>query len=592
MSPPLHHGWPELRDRVDSWLALGLADDQLSPAHRRRVQVITAVTATIVLVAIPFVFQYAWLGVPRMSVAVLITIAIGIGNVAWMHRSHDVVLAGYVGVGALMCLLLASNVVSGGFYDPNFAWLYVIPMLAALLVDARAGWVFTAVVLVTTVAFWLVHQQAPLPSWIPEEAHAGQSLANRVSAIAAIAIVLGALASREAFSSRLLRRANQDLRDEMAQRLEMQTRLVQTERMASMGELAAGMAHEVNNPLTYLIGNLHMVQEILPELPAAKREEIAPMLEDALDGADRVRLIVRDLKTFTRPNDEITRVDVASAFERASKLVSAELKHRAHLVTEFSGVAQIYANEARIVQVAINLLTNASQAIEEGHRDGNEVRVRVQNQGDMVIVEVSDTGRGMDPTVQRRAFEPLFTTKQPGIGTGLGLSICRSILSSVGGTIQLHSTPGLGTTVCLRIPAAPAPGHTPQAPPLVPVPHRTLKILAVDDEEQILSWLGRELAEHDVTTETDGARAVSLFCTGRFDVMLCDLMMPNLTGQGIHIALQERAPDLAGRIVFMTGGTFTPTGEAFARSDGLKVLQKPMEAQALRRALAEVAAPW
>ena len=207
-----------------------------------------------------------------------------------------------------------------------------------------------------------------------------------------------ALSARRRHAEALLHKANRGLLAEMRQRAEMQSRLVQSERMASMGALAAGMAHEINNPLTYVIGNLKLVEAALQRDPGL-RQAYAPLLADALDGADRVRRIVADLRTFARPTDEITKVHLGEAFDRAAKLAAAEIKHRARLVRQYDGNILVHGNEARLVQVAINLMTNAAHAIEAGARDRHEILVRVWREQDLVVAEVTDSGAGMPPEV-------------------------------------------------------------------------------------------------------------------------------------------------------------------------------------------------
>ena len=578
--------------RLDSLLALGVPPGMLAPEHRRRIQVITMVTGLILMVGLPFVVQYWAIGMATMSLAVALTMVVGVINVWVLRRTHHADAAGIAGTAALFLLLVASNLHSGGFYDPNFGWLYVIPMVAALTVNARAGWAYAAVVLLTTGAFWWASELGiEIPDEVPADQHAIQSLLNRGSAVLTIAVVLAALAAREQFTAQLLRRANEGLMAEMRQAAHMEARLVQSERLASMGSLAAGMAHEINNPLTWMIGNLTLVERELPQLDAAHASQLRPLVDDALDGAVRVARIVKDLRGFTRAHDDVRAVPARQVVDRALQLTAAELKHRATVETEVPADLVLRTNEARTVQVFVNLLTNAAHAIEAGDRDDNQVRVRARADQDDVLIEVSDTGCGMSRQTLRRAFEPLYTTKDVGVGTGLGLYVSRNILASLGGRLEIKSSLGEGTTVCVWLPSGELEEvAVPFSETLAKPDTERLRILAVDDEPAILRWLEAELVEHDVVTSRDPESAIKEFERSEFDVMLCDLMMPNITGVDVHRALRELNPRRAHRLVFISGGAFTPEARAFAQADGIRLLEKPLDRAELRQVLAEVAA--
>ncbi|MEN0068633.1 MAG: hybrid sensor histidine kinase/response regulator [Myxococcota bacterium] len=579
-----------LSARLDDLLALYVSREEVAPDHRRRIQVITLVTTLIVAIALPFIVQYWRLGIPSMSAAVTATVLAGLGNLAVLYRSRDTSLAGVIGTGVLFLLLLASNLHSGGFYDPNFGWFYTIPMLAALTVNARAGWAFTALVIVTTSAFWLAEQSGfVVPDLVPPESHAQQSLFNRVSAIIAIAVILAALASRERFSATLLRQANEDRLAEMRQSAEMQARLVHSERMASMGSLTAGMAHEMNNPLTWVKGNLQVLLRELRSTPRATQDALMPLVTDALDGAERMQRIVYDLRGYTRPREAHQVVDIRALLQRAKALTAAELKHRATVEVDapdnLSGVVQ----EARLLQVLVNLLTNAAHAIEAGARNNNAVRMVAEERNDKVYIEIIDTGSGMTPATRDRAFEPLFTTKDVGQGTGLGLFICKNLIEGMDGQIGLYSELGRGTTVWLELPLAEVPFEPASSSVTSGVRGPRLRILVVDDEPAILAWLQAELTEHHLVATTDPSLGVATFLNDEVDVLLCDLMMPNLTGVDVHRILRMSAPERAHRVVFMTGGAYTPNANRFASRDGVTILRKPLDPAELRAALRDAA---
>ncbi|WP_224368538.1 ATP-binding protein [Hyalangium versicolor] len=378
---------------------------------------------------------------------------------------------------------------------------------------------------------------------------------------------------------------------DMSEREEMRSRLAQADRMASVGTLAAGVAHEINNPLAYVIANVDFARQELEAATAAGKSpeatELPRALREAREGAERVRLIVRDLKTFSRPDDaRMDRVDVRLAIDSAVTLAWNEIRHRARLVKAYQAVPKVWANEARLGQVFLNLLINAAHAIPEGAADRNEIRVstRVNEQG-RVVIEVQDTGAGIPEEIRARVFEPFFTTKPMGEGTGLGLSICHGIVTSLGGELQFDTEVARGTT--FRVVLAPhvAEGETARGSRVVETGKRRGRVLAVDDEQLVLNAMKRTLSsEHDVTVFTRPQAALEWLAQGHTcDVILCDLMMPEMTGMEFHTELSRRSPEQASRIIFVTGGAFTPGAREFLSRIGNLRVEKPFEAKALRQ---------
>jgi PAS domain S-box-containing protein len=262
---------------------------------------------------------------------------------------------------------------------------------------------------------------------------------------------------------------------DVTERREMDRRLALADRMASIGTLAAGVAHEINNPLSYVLSNLRFLSG---ELAAERARNPGPdgealvAVREALEGAERVRRIVRDLKEFTRPSDEQGPVDIEQVFDRAATLAANEIRFRARLEKDYGKVPPVRGDEARLLQVALNLLMNAAQAIPEGRPDDNEITVRTRSDAlRRVLIEIRDTGCGMEPDVCRHVFEPFFTTKPVGVGTGLGLSICHGIVHSLGGDIAVESAPGQGSVFRISLPAeeaAPAARTVKTAPAFQP----------------------------------------------------------------------------------------------------------------------------
>jgi CheY-like chemotaxis protein len=269
-------------------------------------------------------------------------------------------------------------------------------------------------------------------------------------------------------------------------------------------------------------------------------------------------------------------------------MTSNEVRHHAHFVKAFGDVPPVLANESRLGQVFLNLIVNAAQAIPVGRADRNEVRVTTAVDGpDGVTVEVADTGIGIPADKIERIFDPFFTTKPAGVGSGLGLAICHRIISELGGSISVRSVVGEGTTfrVTLRrateVAAVIAP---PVAAAPQPVATRRGRLLVVDDEPALCTTIELVLArDHDVTTVTSPRRAAALIEAGeRFDLLLSDLMMPEMTGMELYSKLAEAAPEQAARMIFMSGGTLTADGAKFLHAPGRVSIDKPFRAAALR----------
>ncbi|MBZ4421984.1 PAS domain S-box protein [Myxococcus sp. RHSTA-1-4] len=384
---------------------------------------------------------------------------------------------------------------------------------------------------------------------------------------------------------------------DLTERNQMQARLMLAQRMASVGTLAAGVAHEINNPLAYLTANLAFAREAVGTLREEGARSLEPKLVGALadaqsalaeaqQGADRVRTIVRDLKTFSRVDvADNTDVDVRQVLESTLNLATTEIRHRARLVKQFAEVPRVRANESRLGQVFLNLLVNAAQAIPGGTPERHEIRVATRvGSGGRVVVEVADTGLGIAAEHLPHLFDPFFTTKEPGVGTGLGLSICHSLVASLGGEIHVESEPGKGSTFRVLLPASQPVQAAPEPPaPPPPTAEKRGRLLVVDDEPLVCTALARTLRpHHDVTMSTRAQEALDRIVAGeRFDVVFCDLMMPGMSGMDFYSALKERYPEQAGRVVFLTGGAVTPQARAFLESVPSPHLEKPFASREL-----------
>jgi CheY-like chemotaxis protein len=384
------------------------------------------------------------------------------------------------------------------------------------------------------------------------------------------------------------------------------------------------VAHEINNPLAYVLLNLQAFTRHTESLGAAfaklserlcarlgeadargllaeaqlgdveaRLARVAQHGKDATEGAERVQRIVRDLMTFSRVTEEQqTLVDVNAAVEVALKMAHHEIKYRARLVRDLGQLAPVLGNDGRLSQVFLNLLINAARAIEEGHPDDNEIRVRTWLDDGQVSVEVADTGQGVAPEHLDRLFEPFFSTRAPGAGAGLGLSICHNVVRAHGGRIEVQSQLGVGTRFLVRLPASDAHRTSARAAPATgaSTAARLCRILLIDDEPMALRVLGQLLGRtYEVATADGYASAIGMLeHDDRFDAVLCDMMMLDGTGVDVHAWVCEHRPALAARMIFITGGTFTPKARAFLSDVAAHHLVKPFSLRELDEVLVKL----
>jgi signal transduction histidine kinase/ActR/RegA family two-component response regulator len=390
-----------------------------------------------------------------------------------------------------------------------------------------------------------------------------------------------------------------------AERQELHAKLALADRMVSVGTLAAGVAHELNNPLAYVNANITFLSEqaelLASLLPSSARadgevkdalEQLGEAARDARDGVERMRVIVRDLKLLSRADDsKVGSVELGPILDSCINVAWNELKHRAKVVKDLGELPALRASEGRLGQIFLNLLVNAAQAIPEGQAERNEIRVSARSiPGERLVVEVSDTGCGIPPEILPRIFDPFFTTKPPGVGTGLGLSIVHGIVTSMRGEIQVESTPGKGSTFRITLPLAP-PDAAEAAEAGAAQPARSstrARILVVDDEPLVGTVLQRTLAsEHEVVTCASVDQALGRLDSGEaFQLIFSDLLMPGRTGMDLHRTLLERHPAMAARLVFLTGGACSEAARTFLAQPGMEYVEKPFDLDAIRGLIA------
>jgi signal transduction histidine kinase len=378
------------------------------------------------------------------------------------------------------------------------------------------------------------------------------------------------------------------------------TRLVQADRLSTIGTLAAGVAHEINNPAAFILLGMDMLDRLLSgpgvrmdELTRRSQTELVRELREAIK---RIVDIARDLRLFVGPprpeSGAGTIVDVNRTVQSALSLTRGQILERAKIVPELREVPPVLMDDGRLGQVVVNLLVNAAQAIPaQGGPGEHSVLVGTSSDGRTVEIEVVDTGVGISAHDIARIWTPFFTTKGPDTGTGLGLSISRDIVEGAGGVIRVESptgSPARGARFVISLPAAGRDElRTPASTPLPRTLAHRARVLVVEDETALARALAEEIGQvHDVVVAEGGERALAMLRNQRFDAVLCDLRMPGMSGEAFYAAVWEMYPEQARAFIFMTGVGFGADVERFLMSSGRPVLEKPF---ATERALIEIA---
>ncbi len=369
-----------------------------------------------------------------------------------------------------------------------------------------------------------------------------------------------------------------------------QSQLLVAEKFAAIGQLATGVAHELNNPATWvLLGldaarrelqRLQTMQNADPAALAATLADIDHTLADVRAGMDRMRTVVDDLRTLSPTAvTERTEVDLDEVVRMTCRLARPTYASVARLVLDLGGVPPIVVDRARLGQLVTNLLTNAAYAVADGSAN-HEIAVTTRAEHDHVLLVVEDSGPGIPDDLRDRVFDPSFTTKPAEVGTGLGLAIVRRIVEDHGGRATVERSRLGGARIEVRLPAGGnrlADGDA-AAQPADTAARRT-RILIIDDEPLLLRALAQALSdEHDVVTAHGGKEGLELLTADRnFDLVLCDLQMPGVDGIAVHDALASTAPELRAKLVMMSGGAVTARALRFVESAAVRVVRKPID---------------
>ncbi|HWP07366.1 MAG TPA: ATP-binding protein [Polyangiaceae bacterium] len=388
------------------------------------------------------------------------------------------------------------------------------------------------------------------------------------------------------------------LRRDVTERRRTEHALRVSERMASVGTLAAGVAHEINNPLTYVLLNLNYLRDQVVEARHGGRangERMELAVDRALEGAERVSAIVKDLRTLSRPDDRsIKPLQPCALVASALRMVGNDIRHKATLVEDIQPVPYVLGNEAQLSQVFLNLLVNALQSLEDDVARPAEIGVRIgTDELGRVVVEVTDTGCGIPREHLHRIFDPFFTTKPVGLGTGIGLALCHSTVKAMNGEILVESTVGAGSRFRVILPSLPDDmAFTPSEPISTQTARRTVppqRVLVMDDDRAVGEALLQGLGQHDVTVVGSAEAGLEAVKAGTFNLILCDVMMPVMTGIDFYQRLSEVDPAQLDRVVFITGGVLTDSARSFLDRHAVSCLEKPVSIEQLEAVVARFA---
>jgi signal transduction histidine kinase/CheY-like chemotaxis protein len=372
--------------------------------------------------------------------------------------------------------------------------------------------------------------------------------------------------------------------------------LAHSDRLAGIGRLSASIGHEINNPLTYVINNIdYALDETRLWFPSSG---VIEALEEASEGVERIRNIVRELRSFSRSSDQEPDVliPIQEVLEGAIRLTAGQLRHVARLEREMQANPLVFGSPTRLTQVFVNILTNAAQAIPASRAGTHAAQIVVRvslKPGSRVLVEVEDSGTGIDETERERLFEPFFTTKPIDRGTGLGLFVSLGIVTAAGGQLDIRNrTVGAGSIVSVELPVAKEAESVPPSSSVPRVSGKSLSVLVVDDDFLVAKTLARVLRRHKVEVVTNGEEAWERLTTPGvdFDAVVCDLMMPELSGIDLYARILAKRPDLAQKFLFTSGGVATEAAQHFVAVHADRFLPKPVDNALLHQLVADRAA--
>lgn len=528
---------------------------------------------------------------PRIWGAVLLFGTLLVVGLYWvLQRTGRLEVIGNIIAGLWLGGLIGATYVRGGAGAPAMLMAGIVPMLTVLYTGRRSGLAWAGVVLFMQASFTIVYALGyTIPIRVSED--------SQLFSDTALSFVLTFVLTGVALGYEWFRVETNQARTE-AERTrhdaEHKIELSRADRLASIGQISAGVAHEINNPLAYIVGNLDFIRDSMaaPEPDDDEwREDMESSLADALEGAKRIQQIVLDLNTYSRrEEEEIESFELQTSIHSALKMIDNQLRHHATLELDLGAPAWVRGDASRFTQVFLNILLNATQALQPQDGKANRISIAVSRANETVTVRIRDTGVGIPAEILHRTTDPFFTTKTVGEGTGLGLSVSRNLVERYHGELALESELGVGTSVILSWPEVAAPPHVMRTESTPVRESHALRILVVDDDELIRRTLRRTLKRHAITEASSGTEALALLETNSdFDVILCDLMMPGVTGIDVYDQVKASKPALASRFAFISGGVFgDDMEERLERLDRI-VIKKPIDRHALDEILCTVA---
>lgn len=373
-----------------------------------------------------------------------------------------------------------------------------------------------------------------------------------------------------------------------------ESQLQVTDRVATMGTLAAGIAHDLNNPLAYVTASAEVLLEEIAMLPG--RDDLAAMARDCLEGARRAATIVSQLQTFARGSTDGTNgvANISSVVEFAARMADNQVKHKAHIEVHCPPELTVAMEESKLGMVVLNLLVHATDNMEPGDASRHRVLIEaVAAEEGWVKIRVEDDGPGLSAEELRKIFDPYSSSHTPPRGmTGLGLAISQRLIAEANGRVEVQSTQGQGTRVVvwLPVPASNRPSARVGATPKTSAAAATTPkatILIVDDEDKLRSVIRRALSRYDVHEAVHGRQALERIADRQYDLILCDIMMPEMTGVELFAVLTEENPAQAQRMVFLSGGAFTSSAGDFLALTKQPIVDKPFRIDTLRTAVRE-----
>ena len=412
------------------------------------------------------------------------------------------------------------------------------------------------------------------------------------SFVVTLALLGLSITRRFVTSATLLESLKNELETRVAERTqklaEAQAALVRAERLGALGQLSAGVAHEINNPLSAILGNLQFLRRSL--VSRESFSDYSGAVDDSMVAIERIKRIVRRLLDASRAaaHDPVTNAAcrVGIAVRGAVRVAEGVREAHVSIEVEVPETLCVRGDRYMLEQVLTNLLVNAYQATPEARKAGR-VRIAAKQTGERVVITVNDDGVGMSEETRARLFEPFYTTKPLGKGTGLGLAVSAGLVQAMGGSLTFESAEGAGTEAQLSLLFASEATDEPASEAVLP-PLRQ-RLLFVDDDDVVRRATQRTLSRaFDVVLAANVQQALETLATDSVDVIVCDVMMPDGGGEALYTQLQSARPNLAQRMLFLTGGVSASHAREFLARQPQPVLTKPLELVRLLKAVADL----